>query len=327
MSKKRRRKKARTRTRAAATGTPEAAEAARQTPEPGPDARDRRARQEDQRPRGLFRGAAESPFSPLGVSLATGLRVVGSSPLILAVTFLSTVLTWAIHVALGTTLSVRFMVVEMSASPMHVFFDWLTISPLADSGASLLVATIVLGIVRAGTFGLLLALITAALRGGPADQGPSLRSLPGFGLTLFAVYSVEMMLMVAAQFLLGGSQLFFLLVPLVALHFLAFVPVVAVAEGAAAREAFRKGFRAARLPGGRHLGMAVAYFLFIFYVLNGSPALSPATPSLAGWAFVLAVSFVHVGALAAFTFRWLEVREHQAVIGPPPRRSPARSGS
>ena len=323
MSRKRKRKRARSRARAAAQVPRETVAEAEPTPESRP--RDRRPKREDERPRGLFRGAAQSPFPPLGASLARGLRVAGASPLILAVTFLSTVLTWGTLVALGTGPSLQFMVVQMSASPMHVFFDWTVLRPLAAGGGfSLLVATIVLGIVRAATFGLLLVLITAALRDGSAELRTSLRRLPVVGLTLFAVYVAEVVLMVAAQFVLGGSQLFFLLVPLVALHFLAFVPAVVVAEGVAAREAFRKGFRAARLPGGRHLGMAVGYFLFIFYMLSGVPPLSPATPTIAGWALVLAVSFVHVGVVATFVFRWLAVREEEAVTARAPARRAAR---
>jgi hypothetical protein len=327
VSRKRKRKRSRARKPVSARAAPNEG---REAPSPsdapgpeqerGPDGDAPRARREDRRPRGLFRGAALSPFPPFGASLAAGFRAVGSVPTILAASFVATIVTWASFLALGIRPALQLMVVHMAASPMNVFFDWNAVTPFRQDASFLLLAAVVLGVVRAVTVGFLLALIIGWFRDRRADLGAATRRLPKIGLTLFAIYMAEVVLVAGSQVLLRGGQLFSVLVPLVLLHFLAFAPVVAAAEDVVAREAFRRGFRAARLPGGRHLGMAVAYFLFIFYVLTLTPPLSPATPTIAGWSFVLAVNFVHVGVMATFAFRWLAVREEAAITAPSGRR-------
>ncbi|MGH2723298.1 MAG: hypothetical protein ACRDI0_03360 [Actinomycetota bacterium] len=341
MSRKRKRKRSRARkpapARARANGPPGALAPGKADQgtsgstagEGGPARGAPRAKQEGQRPRGLFRGAAQSPFPPFGVSLARGLGAVGSSPLILAVTFVSTIATWAVFVALGTGPTLRTLVIQMSVSPLHVFFDVDALFQAAGGSVFTLVATIILATVRAVSFGLLLLLIVGALRGERPDVRGTLRLLPRVGLTLFAVYVGEVVLVLTASQLIVGilGPSFSILVPLVALHFLVMVPVVAALEHVAAREALRKGLRAARLPGARHIGLVVGYFLFTLYATSGAPALSPATPTVLGWAFVLAVSFVHVGVLAAFAFRWLAVREEAAINAPVPTRQSRRQAS
>ncbi|HEX2030213.1 MAG TPA: hypothetical protein VHL78_02265 [Actinomycetota bacterium] len=247
--------------------------------------------------------------------MARGLRVVGGSAPLLAATFLSALATWGTVVALGADASLRYLVVEMAASPLHVFFDVDPIFRLGGTSTDALVTTAALGAVRGVTFGLLLLLIAARLRGEP-DLAAALRPLPKVALSLFAVYVAEVAAVLGTAELLVGllGPASRLILPLVALHFLAFVPVVVALERTTARDGLVRGLRAARLPAGRHLLMMVFYFLFSLYLASGTPPLAPATPSILGWAFALAVSFLHVSVTAALAYRWLAVRREPAVV-------------
>lgn len=273
--------------------------------------------------RGLFRGASQSPYPPFGVSVARGFRAVGASPVTLAAAFLSTIATWAVFLALDMAPTLRSMVVLMTPMPLQVFFDAPAVFRAGGSSTYTLVAFIVVGTVRATTFGLVMLLILGSLRDGRPDLRASLRRLPAVVPSLFAVYIAEVALVImSTQVILGLlGPAFEALIPLVALHFLVLIPVVIVAERVPVRDGLRLGYRAARLPGARHLGMVVAYFLATLYILFGVPAVSPATPTILGWAFVLTGTFVHVGTVATFMVRWLAVREEPAVVE---RAAPAR---
>jgi hypothetical protein len=56
------------------------------------------------------------------------------------------------------------------------------------------------------------------------------------------------------------------------------------------------------------------------------PAVSPATPTVATWAYTLGATFVHVVVMAAFVYRWLAVRDVVPTGAPPRPERPARSG-
>lgn len=331
MSGKRRRRKPRgpspqTRRRSPSAGSREAAETARPTgpsgaesPTPGEAPGRARPPEAERRPGGLFgRPSVPSPFPPFGVTMARAVRVVGGSAVLLAATFLSALATWGAVVALGGEAALRYLIVEMAASPLHVFFDVDLIFRLGGTSTDALVATAVLGAVRAATFGVLLLLIAAALRG-ERDVAAALRPFPKVALSLFGIYVAEVAAVVGAARLLVGllGPASSLILPLVALHFLAFVPVVIALERTSARDGLVRGLRAARLPAGRHLVMVLVYFMFSLYLVSGSPPLAPATPSVLGWAFVLGVSFVHVSVTAALAYRWLVVRDEPAVVAPP----------
>lgn len=283
----------------------------------GPTRRD----QGQARPGGLFGGSGvPSPFPPFGVTMARGMRAVGASAVLLTATFVSALATWGAVVVLGADAPLRYLIVEMAASPLHVFFDVDLIFRLGGTSTDALVATAALGAVRAVTFGALLLLIGAVLRG-EGDVRQALRPFPKVVLSLFAVYVAEVAVVVGAARLLVGllGPAGSLVLPLVALHFLSFVPVVIALERTSARDGLVRGLRAARLPAGRHLIMMLVYFMFSLYLVSGSPPLTPATPSVLGWAFVLGVTFVHVSVTAALAYRWLAVRDEAAVVAAPSR--------
>jgi hypothetical protein len=279
--------------------------------------------QESAPPRAAARqGAiARSPFPPFRTSLARGLSSVVAVPLTLGWTFLSLLVTWAVFVSLGEAPTPSLLAVLLSVSPAHLLAD-LPVAFDAGGGVAILVALAGLGLVRAVTFGLLILLIQGWLQDGRAELRPALRRLPAALSGLFTVLLVEAGAMYALLSVAGG----FLgpLAPLTvvaAMYFLAFVPVVAVVEGGSLQQSFRRGFRAARLPGTSHLTLVMAYFLLFFYAVSVSPFgfVTSATPSPLVWAFALVVTLVHAGVLGALAYRWLAVRD-QVSGDPAPRR-------
>jgi hypothetical protein len=268
-------------------------------------------------------GPAPSPFPGLGVTLARGLRVVGSSPVVLVTAFVALLATWATFVLLGVEATPQFLAVAMAISPANLFTD----VPVAFTGggtASVVVTIGGLAILRAVTFTFLLVLIGDGLEGRP-DLRAAVRRLPRAGLTLLAVYLVEVgVVVVLLQLVAGFLGQLSLLVVAAAIYFLAFVPVVAVIDGEGLQAAFRRGARASRLPGTRHLTLVLLYFLFLFYAASVSPfgPLTPATPTVLTWTFGLTMTFLHAGVLGGLVYRWLAVREQVPAAQGTTRPSP-----
>lgn len=263
----------------------------------------------------------ESPFPPLATSLARGFLVVGGSPQVLATAFLSLLGTWGVFVSLGAETGPRTISLLLSAPPVHVFSDApVALSP-GSSGVFSVLAVAGLTALRGITFALLCLLIVQGLRGGRTRVSDALRLLPRMAIVLGGLYLVQFGIVVAAfQLLVGFLGQLAVLSIAAGLYFLVFAPVVAAAEGEGPRQALRRGVRAARLAGTRHLSMVLAYFLLLFYSGAIAPfgVLAPATPSIGVWAYGLAMTFVHVSVLAAFVYRWLAVRD-QVPAAPGPR--------
>jgi hypothetical protein len=95
------------------------------------------------------------------------------------------------------------------------------------------------------------------------------------------------------------------------LLFFVFAPIAAVTDGVGPAVAFRLSVKAARLPGPRHMMATVAYIAMTLIVSLFAPTsrVAAATPAITTWLFVLFVTFLHLTALATFTYRWLAVRD------------------
>jgi hypothetical protein len=302
VTKKRRRKRP---SGQAKEATPSAAET---TPQESKDA------SAEDRPQRGWAGGRPSPYPPLGVTLARGLRAVGGSTGTLTAVFLAVLVTWLAFLAVGEESNPRFMVAEVAVPPVNIFLtDISTMFGFAESAVAMLALLAGLGVLRAGTLGAVLLMVDRTLRGSEASLSDLARRFPMLFLTLFAVYLVEVTAALVIQQVTTsfiGPQFYFLGL-VAALYFFVMVPVVAAAEAAPARVAFRRGLRAARLPGTRHLALVMAYVLLLLTILliMSGPALAPVTPSFTTWVLVLLAGFVHVGVLAAFHYRWIAVRD------------------
>ena len=300
MTAKRRRRRSRGR------GAPQAA--ADEAPEP-------------QTPRPGF--AQDSPFPPLGQSIALGLRVVGGSPPILAVAFLSLLATWGAFVGLGAAPDPRALAVLLPVPPVHVLGDAGVAIPRSATAFSSIAAVGSLAALRGVTYGLLCLLIVAALRGGTASIGDAVRSLPRVAVVFVGLYLVQFGLVVAGVQMLGLLLPEFAFLGIAAgLYFLAFSVAVAATEGHGPGQAVRRGVRAARLPGPRHLSFVMAYFLVVLYsgTIAPFPVLGPSTPGVAAWSYALGFTYLHTSVLAALVWRWLGVRDQVPVTAPPRKR-------
>ena len=258
-------------------------------------------------------GRPASPFPPLAESMVAGLRAVGARPAVLAAAFLSLLATWGFLAALGIEVPPRLLGVLQSVSPAHLFSDAPVALNVGGSVWSGVGALFGIAAVRAVTFGALLLLVLDSLAPDAAGPAAALRRLPGVAVRLLLLFVAEITIVIVALQLVTsffGAQMATLVVA-AALWGLSFATIVAVAEDAWPREALGRGFRAARLPGTRHLAFVMVYFVLLLYSSVVAPfrVHEPATPSIGTWAYALVATLIHAGVLAALAFRWLAVRE------------------
>jgi hypothetical protein len=269
------------------------------------------------------RGRPQDPQPPILAPLARSLIVVGTSPLILGTAFLSVLAIWLIYTSTGiiAIASPAAMGLILSLPPVHSLLDVLFLFaalrvfswPLAIGlGAVLFLA-------RAAFLSLLLALIVGSLdrRVRHATWGDELRAAGRRAYSVFQfVFALEVGMVVAVYAL--SSILGTFLGPLgvrlavaFEMYLLVLAPVVATTERLGAAASVRLSTRAARLRGPQHTATAFLYAFIALYVmldLRVSRA-TPATPSIAVWAYVLFATFVQISLLMALTYRWLLVRD------------------
>jgi hypothetical protein len=277
---------------------------------------------------GLF-GGRPSPYPPLGVSLATGLRTAASWPAIVGMAFLSELVLWVIYVALGFPPPPGAMAGLMAIPPINLLVDVPLSRTVAQGTVALLGVSLGIALIRSVTLGMLTVMVVDALREGRPSLRRSLRRLRRVTGGLMQVLVLEVAGFVVALYLVGAflpafGQMGVLLIMVFGLHFLGMAPVILAAEDVRPPDALRLAFRAGRLPGFRHFGLVMGYFLLTVAVLLqvGAGFLPPVTPSILIWSFGLVATLLHVGVLGALAFRWLAVRDEPAL-----RLGEARGGS
>jgi hypothetical protein len=267
--------------------------------------------------RGLLgpRRPVGSPFPPLGGSLFRGALAAGGSPAVLTGAFLGLLALWAGFTILDAALSAQGLVYVMGLPPVHIPLDVGVVQSLIRTSSTLaLVSVVGLGVGRGLILGSVALLVLGAVRGS-ADPRPALRRLPRVAVSVFGIYGAQvglfLFLLLFLQSILGPAAVLVMLV--LGMHFLAFAPVVAAAEGLSAGAALRVGFRASRLPGARHLTLVLLYFAFVLYAGVGATSAAgdaaPATPSILTWGVALLATFGHVVMLGALAYRWDAVRD------------------
>jgi hypothetical protein len=277
-----------------------------------------------------------SPFPPFTESIVRGFVGAAGTPVAFVSAFLGAFTIWGVYVALGLAdlMGVRSLATLMTVPPLYLLFTdrFIAFFPLVgDSGLAGLSIAVGLTILRVLLFGAVAAFVAARL--GWDERPPArafVRALPHLLLVAFALFVVAALI----PYLVGGfvpgtlGGIVLLGGPLLGLHFLVFAPISAVLDGVGYRDAVRRSARAARLPGGSHLGLTFGYFAFTLFLVSLVPAraVEPATPSVAVWAISLGATFVHVAAMSAFVYRWLAVRDEAGIQAPsPPPARAARS--
>ena len=262
------------------------------------------------------RGPSLQP--PVAPSFARGISVVGRSPVLLVITFLSVLGLWLGFTGYGVIQSAapQAMVLLISLPPLHTLLDLSFLSGgRTVSPAQVVVASAGLVLVRAMLMSLLVTLILSAFR--PAEDQDMRSSLRRAARSFIPLAGIELGFLTVATIsilLVSGflGNLGVIIVLVAGLYFLSYASVIAVAEEQGTIPAVQLSLKAARVPGPQHVMFTTSYLaltLFVSVVTPGS-RVAAATPSLAVWAFALFVGFLHVSVLAAFTYRWLLIREY-----------------
>lgn len=270
----------------------------------------------------------------VSASIARGVAVVARSPAILASVFLVVLLLWLTYSSSGVVrvASPGVMAQLVAVPPVHSLLDiqFLFVGGRVFAGGWLVALAAVLLLVRAASSSFWISCALDVLDT-PLGERPSLsraarraaRAIPpmlgvegGFAIAVYLASAALGTLLGALGLLLGLVGVLFLFV---------YVPIAVVARTGSVADAVRAGMRAARVPGRFHLLLVFTYVfasILLLYVAL-SPSATPATPSILVWSYALFISFLHVGILSGFVYRWTAVRE-RALAGPVERRTARR---
>lgn len=259
----------------------------------------------------------DTAWPPIGRSLGRGFLTVGSSPLIVLSSFALVFVLWIALVALGLEGPPARLVNLLALPPVSTYFDALNGVTIYGFGPLGFLAATAFLLVRALILALLTALVVRIYEG----EGTLAETLAR-GLRIVPVTAV-VGLMSLTTMILGSVILPFLgpgfgflgsvLLLVAAMFLLAFAPVLALRRpDLPLPEVMRRGARAALMPGSRHLLMSM---LYIFLALPVLLALTPGgaelgvNPALGTWVWALACTFVHLGFLGAFAYRFMAIED------------------
>ena len=289
----------------------------RSTPAPAPA----RSAERERRP-GLLGGlftppipASMSTMPSFRRSLGRGFLLVGSNPILIAIPFAWVFVTW-----------VAFLLFGYVGAPNTPLGLAVSLPPLSVSSAlqsSLIAFGQPVGIYALLPMLLLQALLLAVLAGlivdgfetGTVTVDGLRRGIRAFPITLGAI--ILNLVVVMVLFPLGGGilgpglgSLVSVLLPAAALWLLGFVPFVAATERRPLPAAIARSVAGGRTPGGRQFLFSLLYLLLLtsLQILTPGAAIT-ANPSLLTWAFLLAVTVVHLGFTAALGYRWLVIED------------------
>src|SRR5262245_6255660 len=271
--------------------------------------------------------AAQWAHPPLAASVARGLRVVGTDPVLLVSSFLAALVLWLVFSLYGTAPSAGAMVLMTSLPPVHALL--IDVGAVLTAGADNPVITLVflvgLLLFRAALLSFWVAAIMDRLTGWPEFQGRSPRAdeeesggelarvvrsawrsfVPMVGIQAGYYVLAMATAFVAVAFAIGQLALIGGLIG--GLYFFVFAPMAAIGERVGPRGAAVLSIRAARLPGPRHLAAVAAFVALALVVSLFAPTsrVFEASPSITTWLFVLFVTFINMASLATFAYRWL----------------------
>ena len=271
---------------------------------------------------GLFgrRSIGPSPLGRLTTALGRGFLVAGGSWPILLVSFVALFGEWAVLIAMGTRTTPRFLVTAMALPPIGSAIDYQSAQALG--GTAGIVVGFALLVLRAFVVAVLAGLIIGVLEGGRAslrDARRGLRAVP---------FVVAINVVGLSALLVGGSLLQVLgfglqflgnvMLITALLHFLGFVPAIAVRERLGLIDTLRRSRAAASLAGGQQFTFCLLYVVALLFVLpllgtlNESGGLITANPSVSAWLYGMVATYVNVSFLAALSYRWMAAEPYLA---------------
>jgi hypothetical protein len=289
---------------------------------------------EPRRPFGsaLF-GQASSVMPPIGRSLGRGLLTIVSSPVLVVVALVLVPLAWFGLLAIGFEGSPSRLVDVLALPPISTYFDLGTAVSIVGFGPAFLVFTGAAILIRSLVYAVLTGVILEALEDGRVSSYGVLRGV-GAIPTVVVVQVLSFSLIVVGNLIFpilgpGLGFLAFVAALVAGLFFLGFAPTAAIRQRRGITETLRRSGRAAMLPGSRQLLFCTLYFFVALPVVVGfAPGGSDVTanPTLGTWIFALAVNVLHLGFMAALSYRWI-VAEPSVPDQPVRRRKAARQPS
>lgn len=270
----------------------------------------------------------DSPHPRVGRSLLRGLGAVAWSVPTLATAFVLVLVLWLGLLALGFEGPIGRLASLAALPPLSTYTDALNATAIFGYGTTSFAATTGFLLLRSVVSGILAGLALGAVEGWTWRLAVlrGIRAIPAAAIS--ALLGLSVLVVGSVIFPLLGPGLGFLgsiLALVAALLLFVHGPIAAVVEPLPAFEAVRKGMRAATMPGSRHLLLTVLYFFFALPIV---PALAPqgpelgVNPSLAAWLYALVATWLHVGFLAAFAYRYAAIRD---VVPPPAPPKPRRA--
>ena len=278
---------------------------------------------------GLFGGPAVLPSMsemPLyRTSLGRGFLSAGSNPVLVLAPFLFVLGYWVLLVASGFV-----------GPPQQIVYGALAVPPLSSStdvgalqqvlpAAAAPWALLGLFLVRAIVVAFLAAWMVDQLETGRLSSAAPLRALRALPVVLGGLV-VSFIAGLFANFASvagpGIGTLASVAVTAAAIHFLGYLPFVAITGHRGLGDALRRSVAAARTPGGRNFMLCMLYVFVLIVMqiaLSGRP-LFTAQPTLDVWIRSLVITFMHVGFFATLGFRWLSVADDLPPTQPQPRR-------
>ena len=243
-------------------------------------------------------------------SLGRGFLLVGSTPALVLLPFAWTLVTWLILQMSGYIGAPLLLAQSVALAPLSVSSDFQTALVTFGQPVGLYFMLPFL-LIRGVVIAVLAGLIVEGFERGSVSLEGVRRGIGAFPLVLSGVVlSLLSVIMLVYASLLGPGlgTLLQVLVPAVALWVLGFVPFVAVDERRSLPVTLTRSYYGARTPGGRQFLFSMLYLLLLTILQAFTPgAETTANPSLATWAFILAIDYVHVGFFASFGYRWLVI--------------------
>jgi hypothetical protein len=243
-------------------------------------------------------------------SLRRGFLLAGSTPALVLLPFAWTLVTWLVLQVSGYIGIPLLLAQSVAIAPMSVNSDFQAALVTFGQPAGLY-AMLPFLLMRAVVISVLAGLIVEGFERGAVSLDGVRRGIRAFPVVLSGVVlSLVAVILPMNASVLGPAVglLVQVLVPAAALWILGFVPFVAVDERRPLPVALTRSYYGARTPGGRQFLFCMLYLLLLTILQAFTPgAETTANPSLATWAFILAIDYVHVAFFAAYGYRWLVI--------------------
>ena len=272
-------------------------------------------------PAGPFpRGTFDTPFPPIRTALARGFVTVGASTGLLAAVFAVELVRWVGLVILGFEGPPGpTLLTSIALPPINTAFDLFNAQSIFGAQLASSIALLAFFSIDSVVLALFAAIVVQRLEGDEGVGDALRRGARAIPIVLTAQVIAVSGLLLGNQILpiLGGGLAFLgqFAILLGLIFFLANVPIAAVRLRVGIQETIRRAGRAGILPGSRHLLLCVLYFFVTYMMLPVVFLAAPegarfgVNPSIGVWVIALVASFIHLGFLAAFAYRWIAAED------------------